>query len=105
MDQNNVLYYGDGEKDAVMAWNTSLPFDTTKILYSDSTAVQWADTFAFDKQSKSLLYVTNRLFRFFQGTLSKTDANFRIISSEINSESYILSGDPQPPTMPCLNEK
>ncbi len=98
--RDGTLYFGSNELDAVVAWNASQPVSSAVPLFQDSVANQWVDTFAFDEDS--LVWVSNRLLRFFHRNVSSTDANFRILRAPVGSPSYIESGNPQPPTAPCI---
>lgn len=61
-----------------MAWNTASPYSTAHTLVANTTAMQWADTFAFDNRG-ALLFTTNRLQLFIAHTMGfTTDSNFRI---------------------------
>jgi sugar lactone lactonase YvrE len=97
--KSGVLYFGSNEENALVSWNVSAPFSSATIIYSDAVTNEWVDTFAFD--GDALVWVSNRLLRFFHGNLSTTEANFRILSVPVDSVSYVESGDPQPPSAEC----
>jgi hypothetical protein len=98
--KSGILYFGSNEENALVAWNVSTEtLSSAKPVFSDVASNEWMDTFAFD--GDSLVWVSNRLLRFFHRNLSTTDANFRILSTPVDSVSYVESGDPQPPSAAC----
>ncbi len=127
--KNGILYYGSNELDNMMAWDPETRFvwsetllyiymyiyiflknqtnkkslSSARVVFSSTTDENWADTLGFNEESKSLIWTTNKLSRFFAGTLDKDPRvlNFRILSASVDSVSYVNSGDPQPPSAPC----
>ncbi len=95
-----TLYFGSNEDDALLAWNSSLVLSDALIVFQDETVNNWDDTFAFD--GDALVWTSNRFFQFVSRTLSTTDANFRILRLPVGSPSYVNSGNPQPPSAPCV---
>lgn len=92
------LYFGVESENAVYYWDEQLDGNkfepaTEKKLVSNSTTMEWIDTFAFDEQGY-LWFTSNRLDKFISGELrfsNPSDPNFRIIRVFVNDSSYLDS--------------
>lgn len=104
--KSGVLFFGSNEEVAMKAWTPgSTSVSAASVVFSSETDEQWADTLAFDDDALALVWTTNRLTRFFAGTLDPHGANFRVLSSVVGSVSYVNSGNPQPHSAPCIPQQ
>ncbi|CAG0916960.1 unnamed protein product [Notodromas monacha] len=87
LDSNGRLYFGLMSQMGIAVWNsTDADFEPELIVTGE--VFEWIDTFAID--SEGFLWVTtNKLNRFFNGTLDVNDTNFRIIKTFIGAGSYL----------------
>jgi hypothetical protein len=102
-DQGN-LYFGNQATSSVMVWKMGTPIASAKVLVSNISTMQWPDTFAWDNEKGSLIFVSNKLQLFaFDGMKfdGSDGANFRLWKVHVNAQSY-LSKKPVPAEAPCM---
>jgi len=83
---NNALYTTSLEKSAIIEIN--LNNGTVNVIAQDSVNMVWPDTIGFDHKG-NLLFVTNKLYKFWQGLMDFTQTNFRIWKVYIGAGSYL----------------
>jgi sugar lactone lactonase YvrE len=96
---SGTLFFGSLTGDAVLQWDPDTPLNTQAVLASDTDTMQWADTFAFAGPGR-LAYTTNRLQRYFAGTMDFSGAsgpNMRIITVPVQGNSYLVGQAPYRP--------
>ncbi|XP_062506522.1 protein yellow-like [Corticium candelabrum] len=92
------LFFGVESEDAVYHWDkkrNAHDFSpaTEELLVSNSTTMEWVDTFAFDEEGY-LWFTSNRLDKFLSGEMqfsNPLNSNFRVIRVFVNDSSYLNS--------------
>jgi len=107
-DSNGVLYFGLLSLNGVNSWlPADGPLETSQssLISPNTDTLQWPDTFGFDNTG-NLLFTTNRLQLFFNGSMNFTgeDANFRLFRVNIGEAGSYMSNMPpfDPPTTTTL---
>lgn len=93
MTASGKLVFGALSLNTVYTWDPQLPLASqVPLVAPDPNQGQWADTFGFDDATGAILYVTNRLQRYFFFTMNFTGGegpNFRVLRVQTGDRSYI----------------
>lgn len=89
MDNKGVLYYGLLSDSSIAQWDSNTPFQTgQRVVSRDNEYLQWPSSFAFD-DTGNLAVVTNKLQKFIYDRIILDQSNFRILSANVQSASYL----------------
>lgn len=93
MDYQGVLYYGLLSDNSIGRWDSHTPFQTgQKIISRDPEYLQWPSSFAFDDMG-NLTLMTNKLQKFIYDKIYLDQPNFRLLSANVQSKSYIYDNN------------
>jgi sugar lactone lactonase YvrE len=84
------LFFGGLQTDALYRWHpdSAVPVERAEVLGKSKEELYWVDTLAFDNRGK-LLVTSNKLAAFFNKALDFSSDNFRIISFDVGTNSYM----------------
>jgi sugar lactone lactonase YvrE len=84
------LFFGGLQTDALYRWHpeSGVPVAEAEVLAQSKEELYWIDTLAFDNRGK-LLVTSNKLAAFFNNAMDFSSENFRIISFDVGTNSYM----------------
>jgi hypothetical protein len=84
------LFFGGLQTNALYRWHpeSGVSVAEAEILGQSKKELYWIDTLAFDNRGK-LLVTSNKLAAFFNGAMDFSSENFRIISFDVGTNSYM----------------
>jgi sugar lactone lactonase YvrE len=84
------LFFGGLQTDALYRWHpeSGVPVIEAQVLGQSKKELYWVDTLTFDNRGK-LLVTSNRLAAFFERATNLSSENYRIISFDVGTNSYM----------------
>jgi hypothetical protein len=88
------LFFGGLQTNALYRWHpaSGVPVAEAEIVGQSKKELYWIDTLAFDNRGK-LLVTSNKLAAFFNGAMDFSSENFRIISFDVGTNSYMQASE------------
>jgi len=105
----NQLVFANQAQSALYVWDVTTPLEEAQFVVGDNDTMEWIDTFGFNSEEGTLLFTSNKLLKWFYGSMQfdgSDGANFRVWSVSLpnGAGSYLMGVEPNPKHLTCLVE-